>query len=151
MKQLDRVEWKLDQILMKLSDISTSNVSPQPSAGTECHSIVKPEVVLHPFTTKQHAVLQMVIRGAGNQEIGERLKVTDNTAKVHVRTIAKKLGVKQRTEIAVKTIDAFKEIDDESYIMLSGGIPKDWDANYDKDGDDPYDHLLIPKEPTNVP
>ena len=149
MKQLDRVEWKLDQILMKLSDISTSNVSPQPSL--ESHNTVKPEVVLHPFTTKQHAVLQMVIRGAGNQEIGERLKVTDNTAKVHVRTIAKKLNVKQRTEIAVKTIDAFKEIDEESYIMLSGGLPKDWDTNYDKDGGDPYDHLLIPKEPTNVP
>ena len=112
---------------------------------------VKPEVVLHPFTTKQHAVLQMIVRGAGNQEIGERLLVTENTAKVHVRTIAKKLGVKTRQEITLKVINALKNIDPESYIMLSGGIPRDWDTNYVEGEEDPYDQLLVPKEVTNAP
>lgn len=146
MKQMDRIEWKLDQILLKMSE--AHHVSPVLNQTSVVD--VKPEVVLHPFTTKQHAVLQMVVRGAPNAEIGERLLVTENTAKVHVRTIAKKLGVKTRQEITLKVIDALKEIDSETYIMLSGGIPKDWDGNYVK-GDDPYDHLLVPKEVTNVP
>lgn len=82
------------------------------------------------FTPKQNATLQMVLRGAENSEIAERLGVSPNTAKVHVRVIAGKLGVNNRVQIAMKARGPFDEIDAGLYKIVSGGLPKDWDANY---------------------
>ena len=137
MKQLDRIEWKLDTILQKLSETTPT----QASVSKPINAEERPEVVLHPFTTKQHCTIQMLCRGASNKEIGDRLRITENSAKVHVRTICKKLGVNTRGQIILKLIDALKEIDDESYRLLAGGIPKDWDTKFAEDGD-AYEHLI---------
>jgi DNA-binding NarL/FixJ family response regulator len=134
--QLDRIEWKLDQLLMHIRAESGTNWGvtrppPQPvaSAGD----------VLRRFTTKQHACLQMLLRGAGNQEIADRFGVTDNTAKVYVRSIAAKLKVQTRSQIVIALLDAFHAIDDATYRLLTGGLPKDWDAEYSEP--DPFAHL----------
>ena len=55
--------------------------------------------LLHGWTIKQHVCLQMLLRSASNEEIAERLGVTVNTAKVHVRTLMKKLKVSSRASI----------------------------------------------------
>tara|TARA_E500000178_G_scaffold263349_1_gene260423 strand:+ start:325 stop:780 length:456 start_codon:yes stop_codon:yes gene_type:complete len=139
MKQLDRIEWKLDTILQKLSGEAESKqqVSQPERSGRDT-----PEFILHNFTTKQHCVLQMICRSASNKEIGDRMGITENSAKVHVRTIAKKLKVNTRTEIVLHVIEALKEIDDASYRLLSGGIPKDWDSTYASEGS-AFDHLIF--------
>ena len=72
----------------------------------------------------------MLLRGADNQEIADRMEVTINTAKVHVRGIAKKLGVSTRSQIIWKVHKEMIDIDENGYMMLSGGLPKDWDENY---------------------
>lgn len=82
------------------------------------------------MTSKQHASLQMLLRGANNNEIGKRFNVSPNTAKVYVRSIAKKLGVNARAQIVVRLLDVFNEVDDNAYRVMSGGLPKDWDENY---------------------
>ncbi len=139
MKQLDRIEWKLDNLMEKLSNVTaTRQASPQVMDADE-----RPEVVLAGFTTKQHGVIQMICRSATNVEIASRLKITENTAKVHVRTIARKLGVQMRAQIILKTINALKEIDDESYRLLSKGLPKDWDANWETEDGKAFDKLII--------
>lgn len=56
---------------------------------------------LHGLTPKQHATLQMLMRGASNAEIAERLNVEESTAKVHVRALAKKFGVRRRSQIVL--------------------------------------------------
>jgi DNA-binding CsgD family transcriptional regulator len=138
MKQLDRIEWKLDNLIDRLNNgLATKQVSPPIEADD------RPEVVLAGFTTKQHGVIQMLCRSATNGDIAKRLQITENTAKVHVRTIARKFGVQMRAQVILKTINALKEIDDESYRLLSKGLPKDWDANYDKEGGKAFDHLII--------
>ena len=139
MKQLDRIEWKLDNLIEKLSNVTaTRQASPQVMDADD-----RPEVVLAGFTTKQHGVIQMLCRSATNVEIASRLKITENTAKVHVRTIARKLGVQMRAQIILKTINALKEIDDESYRLLSKGLPKDWDANWETEDGKAFDKLII--------
>lgn len=134
--QLDRIEWKLDQIMASLmgaksqlktdtgdfkSSLSQAGVHPQQSEAGE---------TLRLFTTKQQVALQMLLRGADNQEIADRMGVTINTAKVHVRGIAKKLGVSTRSQIIWKIHKEMIDIDENGYMMLSGGLPKDWDENY---------------------
>ena len=141
MKQLDRIEWKLDTILQKLPGLE--GLSQQLGLSTlKKDAADRPEVVLHSFTTRQHCVLQMVLRSASNKEIGDRMRITENSAKVHVRTIAKKLKVNTRSQIILATIEAVKEIDDESYRVLSGGIPKWWDARHEPDGKE-FDELIF--------
>lgn len=86
--------------------------------------------VMPSMTTKQHAALQMLIRGAGNQEIADRLGVSINTAKVHVRSIAKKMGMHRRQRIAEKVSLWMEEISPQQYEAMSGGLPKDWDLSF---------------------
>ena len=134
--QLDRIEWKLDQIMASLmgaksqlktdtgdfkSSLSQAGVHQQQSEAGE---------TLRLFTTKQQVALQMLLRGADNQEIADRMGVTINIAKVHVRGIAKKLGVSTRSQIIWKIHKEMIDIDENGYMMLSGGLPKDWDENY---------------------
>ena len=117
---LERIEWKLDQVLVALA---VRPVEQKPKTLTE-------ESKLHLFTPKQHCALQMLLHGGLNQQIAERFNISHNTAKVHVRTIAKKLGVSTRSQIVMKMLQEFEDIDDTSYRILSGGIPKDWHRNY---------------------
>jgi len=142
--QLDRIEWKLDQILASLaqrtSDASSSGeVSPT--------GITNPQVDMPQLTTKQHAALQMLLRGADNNEIAKRFDVSPNTSKVYVRGVAKKLGVQTRAQIVVKLLDTFNDLDDNSYRMLTGGLPKDWDANFEEP--DPFAPLYKIKRGSN--
>lgn len=125
--RLARIEAKLDALLALYS------------VGTGEHSVqqtsVKPgghvEVFYRQFTVKQNATMQMLMRGATNEEIAERFNVTENTAKVYVRSIAKKLGVNTRAQIVIKAIEAWQLIDDNSYRLVTGGLPKDWDETFE--------------------
>lgn len=134
--QLDRIEWKLDQIMASLIGAKSvpktdmgDRSSTHPATG-EGHQSTEAGETLRLFTTKQQVALQMLIRGADNQEIADRMGVTINTAKVHVRGIAKKLGVSTRSQIIWKVHKEMIDIDENGYMMLSGGLPKDWDENY---------------------
>ena len=83
------------------------------------------------FTPKQHCTLQMLLNGRSNKEISERFEVTVDTAKVHVRTVAKKLGVNSRSQIVAKALAPMNKIDDNQYRIFTGGLPKTWDSEYE--------------------
>ena len=134
--QLDRIEWKLDQIMASLMGVTSQHKidmgdgSSTHHATGQGHQTHETGELLRQFTTKQHVALQMLLRGADNQEIADRMGVTINTAKVHVRGIAKKLGVSTRSQIIWKVHKEVIDIDENGYMMLTGGLPKDWDENY---------------------
>lgn len=123
---LARIETKLDLILMSVLGRTT-----QPHESLADGDTARD--FFRQFTPKQNAALQMLMRGASNQEIAERMGVSVNTAKVHVRSIAAKLDVKSRASIAVVANRHWQEIDDEEYRLASGGLPKDWDKNWSED------------------
>lgn len=78
------------------------------------------------MTPKMHGALQCVLAGQSNNDIAERFDVTESTAKVYVRSVAMKLGVKTRSEIVTKTMKTFEGLTDAEYLELSGGVPKGW-------------------------
>lgn len=82
------------------------------------------------LTTKQHVVLQMLLAGRTNAEIAERMGVQPSTAKVQVRSIARRLGVRTRVEITAALHQDMREVDEDVYEQISGGLPKDWEKNY---------------------
>lgn len=50
------------------------------------------------LSEREIAVLKLVADGNRNREIGERLFITEETVKVHIRHIMEKLGAKDRTQ-----------------------------------------------------
>lgn len=52
------------------------------------------------LTQRELEVLQLLIKGLSNKEIGEILGFTENTAKFHIKNILGKLQVNDRTEAA---------------------------------------------------
>jgi two-component system, NarL family, nitrate/nitrite response regulator NarL len=57
--------------------------------------------MLDRLTDRQRDVFQLLLAGHSNKEIARSLGVLEVTVKVHVRAIMQKLGVKNRTQVAV--------------------------------------------------
>ncbi|WP_207457894.1 response regulator transcription factor [Azospirillum sp. SYSU D00513] len=57
--------------------------------------------ILGQLTDRQRDVFQLLLAGNSNKEIARELGVLEGTVKVHVRAIMQKLGVRNRTQVAV--------------------------------------------------
>ncbi|MBI4503430.1 MAG: response regulator transcription factor [Gemmatimonadetes bacterium] len=54
------------------------------------------------LTQREREVWALVARGLSNRDIARRLTLSDNTVKFHVQHLVHKLGVKNRTEAALR-------------------------------------------------
>jgi ATP/maltotriose-dependent transcriptional regulator MalT len=69
--------------------------------STRANAIARGRGPLEALTPRQSEVLSLLRLGLTNREIASRLVIEEGTAKVHVRQILKKLGVRSRTEAAI--------------------------------------------------
>jgi len=58
--------------------------------------------LVEPLSERELEVLQLVTEGMSNREIAEKLIISTGTAKTHVHNLCGKLGVRNRTEAAMK-------------------------------------------------
>jgi len=56
------------------------------------------------LSPREREVLELIVRGKSNKEIGSALGVAENTVKNHVKVILDKLGVQDRTQAATTAI-----------------------------------------------
>ena len=56
------------------------------------------------LTARENEVLELIIEGKSNSEIGQQLHLSEGTVKNYVSAILSKCQVKNRTELAIKTI-----------------------------------------------
>ena len=61
--------------------------------------------LIEPLSGRELEVLRLVIMGMSNREIADRLIISIGTAKTHVHNLCGKLGVRNRTEAAMKAKD----------------------------------------------
>ncbi|HYX92867.1 MAG TPA: response regulator transcription factor, partial [Myxococcaceae bacterium] len=54
------------------------------------------------LTPREREVLALLVEGLSNRAIGERLGISEHTAKFHVTAVMQKLGAQTRTEAVVK-------------------------------------------------
>ena len=55
-----------------------------------------------PLTTRERQIVLVLSEGATNREIGRRLRLAEGTVKVHLHHIYRKLGIPNRTTLAVR-------------------------------------------------
>lgn len=58
-----------------------------------------------PFTPRQAAIIAAIRKGSPNKIIAYNLGMCESTVKVHIRSIMKKLKVRNRTELALMSFD----------------------------------------------
>lgn len=58
----------------------------------------------HELTPREMAVLELIVRGQSNKEIGASLSITEATVKTHINSMLSKLGVTDRTQAATTAI-----------------------------------------------
>lgn len=58
------------------------------------------------FTERELEVLRLIVAGERDQEIAEKLGISLNTVKTHLRAMKDKTGLRNRTELAVRARDA---------------------------------------------
>ena len=56
---------------------------------------------LHKLSSRERAVVGLVLRGLRNKEIASELGVSEGTIKVHLHNVFEKLGVSSRTELVL--------------------------------------------------
>jgi two-component system nitrate/nitrite response regulator NarL len=54
-----------------------------------------------PLTTRERQIVLVLSDGVSNREIGRRLRLAEGTVKVHLHNIYQKLGISNRTALAV--------------------------------------------------
>ncbi|WP_084524098.1 response regulator transcription factor [Nocardia inohanensis] len=74
-----------------LTAFATGTGSQRPQARTQ----------LETLTEREHEVALAVATGAGNAEIARTLHMSESTVKVHISRIIAKLGLENRTQIAI--------------------------------------------------
>lgn len=65
---------------------------------------LQPQATNHQLTNRELDVLTLIVEGLSNQQIAERLVVSVETVKTHMRHIMEKLQVSDRTQVAVKAL-----------------------------------------------
>jgi two-component system nitrate/nitrite response regulator NarL len=56
---------------------------------------------LDPLTTRERQIVRVVAEGLTNKEIARRLRLAEGTVKVHLHRIYGKLGIGNRTALAI--------------------------------------------------
>lgn len=80
---------------------SASSINTAPSIST-APSYIDPTASIEQLTEREREILTLVAGGASNRQIAENLYLTEGTVKNHMSNILGKLGVRDRTQAALK-------------------------------------------------
>ena len=77
-------------------------------AGESIYPDETPEVMLGlakstELTPREIEVLRLLTTGAGNEEIAEKLHISQNTVKTHIKHLLEKTGFSSRTQLAIQS------------------------------------------------
>jgi DNA-binding CsgD family transcriptional regulator len=123
--EIARIEAKIDiltGLILKMDNPEKSTHS----AAAALSASASEQALVRSFTTKQHVTAQLLIAGWSNKDIATVINIVENTVKLHVRAVCKKVGTKTRGQAAMILADIFEKLDPEDYKRASGGLPVDW-------------------------
>jgi len=71
------------------------------SAFADTHAGVPPAQPIEPLTSREEEILILVAQGRTNSEIADQLYISISTVKTHLASLMRKLGARNRVEIAM--------------------------------------------------
>ena len=86
----------------QLLEAFDENSSPSRIAGEKANSLVHLPDLPEPLTVREVEVLQLVAEGLSNLAIAQKLYLSPETVKVHIKHIYGKLGVNSRTQAVAR-------------------------------------------------
>lgn len=96
----------LDEVIeqpISHSDNPSASLTGNPSESSSTQTVPEPIVQgAAPLTQREQDVLSLVTKGLSNKCIAEKLHISLNTLKVHIRNLYGKMGVENRTQALVK-------------------------------------------------
>ena len=144
-----RLEAKQDVIINMLQQIvAHGGTSSSINDNTSTSLTVSEAALLRRLTIKQHCVAQLVTCGWKNADIGLLMGVSENTVKLHVSAVGKKMGLKTRGQIAVAFRDVCVKSSDSEYEAASGGLPMTWGSKASIGMEDNLAPLYAPQKKT---
>ncbi len=120
------------------SPVATAEIAAENNKEAATLELAEFRIQLSKMTPKQHVSLQMVIGLCDNSDIARVVGVRENSAKMYVKNVSAKLGLRFRGDVREKARRLLEEVSDVEYIKMSGGIPKDWWVNRDDKKVDKY-------------
>jgi NarL family two-component system response regulator LiaR len=96
------------QVRQSVPNTKTKVATPAAASQTVTIQASEPEYqqILEnaPLTARELEILDLIVEGSSNADIGEKLYITVGTVKTHVRNILSKLCVDDRTQAAVRAL-----------------------------------------------
>jgi LuxR family maltose regulon positive regulatory protein len=86
----------------QLLEAFAENPSRSRIAGEKANSFVRPSDLSEPLTAREVEVLQLIAEGLSNLAIAQKLFLSPETVKVHLKHIYGKLGVNSRTQAVAR-------------------------------------------------
>ena len=65
---------------------------------------------MNSLTSREREVVLALAEGLSNKDVGRRLNLSEGTVKVHLHNIYSKLGLKNRTALAVLALTEFASV-----------------------------------------
>ena len=84
--------WMPPNLMQRFLSVSTRVVPP----------VIAGVPRLNELSSRELMVAELVAQGASNREIAEALKITERTVKAHISAILKKLGLRDRVQLALR-------------------------------------------------
>lgn len=89
-----------DELLKAIHAVSSGQTYLPPAvAATLASQMPRPDL-----SAREMEVLQLIVRGYSNKQIGAALDIAEHTVKNHVKSILNKLGVEDRTQAATSAL-----------------------------------------------
>lgn len=136
-QKLDRLIAVMEQMVMLQGKIAEKLEVGIPTSENDGYAALKA------MSPKMHVALQMMLQGSSNKEIADKLQVTESTAKVHVRSVAQKIGVSTRAQILKTLMPLMNTIDPIVYENLSDGLPLDWAVRVANGEEDRWKYIYL--------
>ncbi len=90
----------LGKLTPSSSDVGSKSVQSNVVIANRADALAVRRNELAALTTREVQILDLLCKGTQNKIIADRLHLSENTVKVHVRNIYKKMNVRNRTEAA---------------------------------------------------
>lgn len=98
------IDSAVARIIIKEADFNQPGKVEVKRSSTGLQAIKSVKAVDNDLSEREQEVLALIVEGLSNQKIADKLHISIDTVKTHIRHIMEKLSVSDRTQAAVKAI-----------------------------------------------